>query len=30
MDKGKYKSPFIVETLEQAKELAILITDYLD
>ena len=30
MDVGKYKSPFIVETLDQAKELAILSADYLD
>lgn len=30
MDRGKFKSPFKVETLEQAKELAIRIADYLD
>lgn len=30
MDRGKFKSPFKVETLEQAKELAISIADYLN
>ena len=30
MDRGKYKSPFKVETLDQAKELAIFIADYLN
>ena len=30
MDRGKFKTPFKVETLDQAKELAILIADYLN